>query len=537
MSTPQSKTPFLSIVIPTRDRPQLLRHVLWSVRHQSDHDFEVIVSDNHTHTPARSVFDEVVGDHPNFHYFRPDSDLNMVDNWNFAASKTSGIYVTVLEDKFALHLDCVETLKKVTKSESPEIINWYADIFYPENAELGCDKGVYLERHPKNLQPCSFEPFSVLEKRLTCDTARREQGGMYGMGKIVFGVYHRHLIERIVSRTGRLFHSFIPAYTSMTAALLLANSAIDLGRSLCVAMITLLSNGDLCQQHVKHAKKFLASYGDLDEILKQLPLQGLPTPNHNLVAHDYLTTCEKLPEQARGHKLNWSGLYLQCEKELDLVVWENDEEKKEHYQRLRASTLHFPFKHCLTLWIRNIPRLAPKRLGCILSDKTEKKIPNLEGTPSIQPGSDLWKRWNSNVHYQELPMNSAGMDTTLLYLFLRNHFSLPPNHLIEQDLSMNSESSIIPPSLTTRIQDLDPEISLLINNLVTQITENRSNQKKELDARIAELEFRLENFPKLLDLRDEHIQNLESKLEDFRGMIARRNDRIHKLEKKLGLKA
>ncbi|MFK5920725.1 MAG: glycosyltransferase [Verrucomicrobiota bacterium] len=509
MNTP----PFLSIVIPTRDRPQLLKHALWSCLQQSDQDFEVIVCDNPKNTSARSIFDETVGDHPNFHYFLADNELNMVDNWNRGIDQASGNYVTLLEDKFALRLDCIEALKEITKNKSPEIISWYPDIFRPKDEQQSCDQGIYKERHPIDLTPCPFDPFLIMEKRLACDTVRGTEGGMYGMGKILFGAFHRILIDRIIKKTGKLFHPFAPDYTSMSAALLLSKSAIDIGRSLCITVSTNLSNGALCQGHVRHAEAFLKSYGSLDSVHKQLPIPNLSTPAHNMVAHDYLSLCQQLPNESQTLKFNWSGLYLQSEKELKLVKWTSDQQKKEHYKLLRDGAQSFPTKHRLAIKLRNAIKIIPLKISKPLVQQIEKLLYRLEGKPAIHPESELWKRWTSDVIYHDLAIAPLGLDASLLYLYFRDRAARQNTLHEPASIPMNTEKPEKTPAISSLIQSLDPAVSSLIDNLISQITLLESEEIKKNTG--------------------DRISQLEDKLENFRGMISRRDKRILKLEKKV----
>jgi hypothetical protein len=92
--------PKFSILIPTRDRPELLRFALESAKRQTWEDFEVIVSDNSVAKPARAVFDEYAD--ARFRYVRPPGQVSMADNWEFASLQARGEHVTVLIDKTVL---------------------------------------------------------------------------------------------------------------------------------------------------------------------------------------------------------------------------------------------------------------------------------------------------------------------------------------------------------------------------------------------------------------------------------------------------
>ncbi len=63
--------PRFSVVVPTRDRPDLLAFCLQSLAAQTFADVEVVVADNPTTAPAREVFDRWA--RPGWRYIRPDA--------------------------------------------------------------------------------------------------------------------------------------------------------------------------------------------------------------------------------------------------------------------------------------------------------------------------------------------------------------------------------------------------------------------------------------------------------------------------------
>jgi len=75
-----TKTPFVSVAVPTRDRPDVLRFCLKSLTLQTFGDFEVIVSDNYIEKSCKDVFDEFAD--ARSRYVRPPSPLSMHDNWS-----------------------------------------------------------------------------------------------------------------------------------------------------------------------------------------------------------------------------------------------------------------------------------------------------------------------------------------------------------------------------------------------------------------------------------------------------------------------
>src|SRR6266576_2940044 len=89
-----------SVVVPTRDRPDLLEFCLESLAGQTAEDVEVVVSDNPAQTPAREVFDR--WSRPGWRYVRPERPVPMHENFERACAEATGDYVAVVIDKTVL---------------------------------------------------------------------------------------------------------------------------------------------------------------------------------------------------------------------------------------------------------------------------------------------------------------------------------------------------------------------------------------------------------------------------------------------------
>ena len=74
--------PFISVVIPTRNRAHLLRYALQSVVTQDWDDFEIIVSDNDSSDNTRQVVERYAD--KRIRYVRTDKYLYLYDHCIFA---------------------------------------------------------------------------------------------------------------------------------------------------------------------------------------------------------------------------------------------------------------------------------------------------------------------------------------------------------------------------------------------------------------------------------------------------------------------
>ena len=85
-----------SVLLPTRNRLELLRYAIESVRRQDYDDWEIILSDNDS---AEDVGAYVSGLHDSrIRYFRTPRFLPVTENWNSALAQSAGDYVVMLGD-------------------------------------------------------------------------------------------------------------------------------------------------------------------------------------------------------------------------------------------------------------------------------------------------------------------------------------------------------------------------------------------------------------------------------------------------------
>jgi hypothetical protein len=323
--------PRFSIVVPTRDRPDLLAFCLESLASQTFDDFEVIVSDNGTTAPAREVFDRWAGS--SWRYLRPESPLTMDANFEFGCDAAEGDLVAVVIDKTALHPSALGLVDSTLSSfPEAEIVTWRNEGFSPvdEQGELGLGRFVPAGGASA---PTSYDAAAELRLRFENAVRRGADPVHYVRGKIVFGAFSRGLLERIRAQTGRIFHPLAPDYTSMVPASVLAKSCVDVGRPLLVSYNSARSNGRNQALDPGYARRFIESVDP--RIIDALPIPGVYTSHHNVVAYDLVSAAARCPPGSTP-ELNMPNLLRRAREDLAAVEW-TSAERDEQYARLVAA--------------------------------------------------------------------------------------------------------------------------------------------------------------------------------------------------------
>ncbi len=312
--------PFVSVVVPTRNRPEFVRSALKSLRNQTFEDFEVIVVDNHTGKPCRAVFEEIAD--ARFRYIVPSHPLPMHDNWELGVRHTVGTYVAVLIDKTVLRSQTLELLNGIALRLSADLVSWWADAYTSNDPGSGGNSQGVCHPWPRPVRaPQVFDSRDELARRFRMDVRRGNEGENYFLGKICFGAYRRDLIDRIVSSVGRLFFPLAPDYTSMLSALALSRRPVNAGRPGLVQSISHVSNGWSMAHSPEHARTFIEETDPSGAIIEALPIPGLYTSVHNLVGYDYQAMRRRLDDAFPGVRLDMANLVVRAAEDLEDVGW------------------------------------------------------------------------------------------------------------------------------------------------------------------------------------------------------------------------
>jgi len=202
--------PRFSVVVPTRDRPDLLAFCLQSLAAQTFADVEVVIADNPTTAPARDVFDRFA--QPGWHYTRPDAPVAMHDNFERAVDAATGDHVAVVIDKTVLHPSALTVAERALRDEPADIVTWQNEGFAPVDEVRDLARGRFQPVTTPRA-PALYDPAADLAVRFANATRRGSDRDHYVRGKIVFGAYSRPLLERIRERAIRVFHPLAPDYT------------------------------------------------------------------------------------------------------------------------------------------------------------------------------------------------------------------------------------------------------------------------------------------------------------------------------------
>jgi glycosyltransferase involved in cell wall biosynthesis len=230
-----------SILLPTRERLELLRHAVESVRLQDDPDWEIVISDNASSQDVagyvRSLGDARV------RHSRTGKLLPVTENWNRALEMSRGDYFIMLGDDDALLPRCLSGARALLAQwKEPDLLYTEALQYAYPGVVPGAAEGFVQTGYNAFLGQGNGESF-ILDPR-TARTMVREAMRFrirYGFNAQHF-IVSRRLVEALRPK-GDFFQSPYPDYYAANAMLLGARTIVANPRPLVLIGISPKSFG------------------------------------------------------------------------------------------------------------------------------------------------------------------------------------------------------------------------------------------------------------------------------------------------------
>jgi glycosyltransferase involved in cell wall biosynthesis len=319
-----NKRTFFSVVMCTRNRPEIVKYAILALQNQSFEDFEVILSDN-SDPEIKKQNQEFIAqlEFQQLKYITPEKVLSMHDNYNFGLNEASGEYIGISTDKFFFKQYAFKDLYSFLRNNAVDIINYNANVcfWHPER------KFPWSYRHfPASYQGGAYRrsdfefynPKEELAKLRFWDVRLEDRGIHFKFGKIFFGFYHHTLIDKIKSKYGQLFYPISCDHSSLPLALNLAEKTVFYHRPLISAVDNFIGNGAKIERDYNSAIEFLKTCtDDVSQLLSSLPIPNIPAL-HNIYAYDYqiLNRLEGTQMEDTQNQINMSALALRVYEDL-----------------------------------------------------------------------------------------------------------------------------------------------------------------------------------------------------------------------------
>jgi len=248
--------PFFSIVMPTRNRAQLLKESLPTALFQEFQDYEIIISDNNSQDNTKEVADFFMRDSKKIRYVNSGRDLSMCESWEFALKHAEGKYIIYLSDDDALLPISLKVIHEIISHTAAEIVVWKRAVYH--HHDLPKDPGLFQYK-------LDTGELGRVDSKKALDAFFLRMNGMNDfLPKMMNSAVSRKAIQTCLKKTGVFF---LPPYPDYSAACHLLGSVPHyqlLNRSLYLFGMSSAGNSGHAYDRKQKTEAYLSLFkGDL----------------------------------------------------------------------------------------------------------------------------------------------------------------------------------------------------------------------------------------------------------------------------------
>ena len=335
MSNNQNSKPFISLVIPTRERAGTLFFAIKTALNQNAEDYEVIVSDNFSQDNTKEVVQSF--DDPRLIYINTGKRMSMSDNWEFALEHAKGDYVIFIGDDDAVMPGAIDKLQVTIKNNPNQVYYWPRTAYtWPKNNQMASVSCLFLNNYPSEINLKKLAKFVV------------EMGGgrCTFLPSVYYSAVDKSILDIMRKQTGRVFHSTQPDIFLALTIPVFVDKAVNVGYTVTVVGQSPKSNSGVIYSGadgVSNYKKFFKEYGDYKIHSSLFPKVDVLA---SLLSDTIITAMEKYPQFYGNIKFNYSASWaymLQHAKyfKWDLTLREIIQKRRQIYKYQPFSLLQF----------------------------------------------------------------------------------------------------------------------------------------------------------------------------------------------------
>jgi glycosyltransferase involved in cell wall biosynthesis len=230
-----------SILLPTRNRLELLKLAIQSITNQPYKDWEIIVSDNYSEENIDGFITSLKDSR--IKYYGTERFITVTENWNNALQQATGDYHIMLGDDDALLPCCLESLAENIESfAQPEAIYFDAFQYAYANVIPGKSHAFIQRGYSDFFSDTEKSPFLLKQDtRLSLIHHSLNFRLKFGFNMQHYAV-HKSLVEKLKKR-GDFYQSPYPDYYAANVLLLSAKRMLAVPKPLIVIGISPKSFG------------------------------------------------------------------------------------------------------------------------------------------------------------------------------------------------------------------------------------------------------------------------------------------------------
>jgi hypothetical protein len=296
---------FFSVMVPTRNRPELLSKNLLSLKKQDFEDFEVVVSDNSLPSNRDKVAEIVssLGD-ARFKLVYAPRDMPMGEHWEWLIGHATGKWVGILTDRTALVRTALSEVSRCFRDPKVRLLS------YPFNCLIGDSAPFRLEQVPFSNEVVEINSAEMLSAFANC------LGHFPTLAPRMMNSFCKlEVLREMTNKFGSVFVSSSPDYYFCFLSLCHLDSVHYFDRPVQISFGQSVSNG------VSFHRGTFSSDGldFLNRLEEGAGNTGTPTPrlftSFSGVMHEY-GLVRDFCEGSRFPKINYQAYYDKLNRDL-----------------------------------------------------------------------------------------------------------------------------------------------------------------------------------------------------------------------------
>lgn len=260
-----------------------MKDAIQSALDQTFEDFEIVVSDNDDSDILTSKAVESFSDR-RIRYYRTTGRLSMPDNWQNALSKSTGRYITILEDKQAFYPHALATIYTVMKNSGAHVAVWATD-----HIDDRFNRKILIKHHR-----------SGTTTKIPSDTVLAEFVHLGGntwkwLPRMINSCISRDALDMVAQNAGlgRFFIDICPDLCSAFMQLNYLDSIYYTDRALSVWGTLSESNAYKLMRKTPEHTSFTGLVDDQNKFFSHVPIKS-PHLVNNIIVNDYNRLSELL---------------------------------------------------------------------------------------------------------------------------------------------------------------------------------------------------------------------------------------------------
>ncbi|MNW26102.1 GalNAc(5)-diNAcBac-PP-undecaprenol beta-1,3-glucosyltransferase [compost metagenome] len=313
----QASSLLVSIVIPTRNNARTLEHTLKTCLQDPGNDYEIVISDNSSSDNDDTLLLVNRINDPRIKYFRPERELQLKENFEYAYCQAQGEFIFSLGSDDAVLRSGLDTLRKTLREfPNEEVIVWDRLLYYWPGVDNGREHEFYI---PSPSYEANNIKYGYMDTNIYLQAILELKISMFRLPMFYINSgFRRSYLQKLIEKTGKFLDGHSQdIYTglinfALNDQLLYVQHPITIAglssNSTGLQMIKVVQSSATENEYENKIKQFAANRLYNTKVLPQFGFS-----DQWLLFCQFAKICnKKISPKFKLQRLNWKFVYASC---------------------------------------------------------------------------------------------------------------------------------------------------------------------------------------------------------------------------------